>query len=66
MTPISAAGIAGPASLRDIAPQPKWYRCPGASKVGSVSSRQPPTSIRAVGPPMWVIRTLIPVVWDRV
>ena len=30
---------------------------PGGSNVGSVSSRQPPTSISTVGPPMWVMRT---------
>ena len=30
---------------------------PGGSNVGSVSSRQPPTSISTVGPPMWVRRT---------
>ena len=47
----------GPASLRDTVPQPKKYRGPGGSNVGSVSSRQPPTSIRTVGPPMWVRRT---------
>jgi hypothetical protein len=31
----------------------------GGAKVGSVSSRHFPTSIRAVGPPMWVMRTVM-------
>ena len=52
----SAAAIAGPASLRDDVPQPKEYLRPGGSNVGSVSSRQPPISISAVGPPMCVMR----------
>lgn len=37
-------------------PQPKKYRWPGGSKVGSVRMRQPPNSMSAVGPPMWVNR----------
>src|SRR6266545_749088 len=53
----SAAATAGPVVLRDADPQPKVYLRPGASNVGSVSSRSPSTSIRVVGPPMWVIRT---------
>jgi hypothetical protein len=54
---MSEAAIAGPTSLRELVPQPKLYFWPAASNVGSVSSRQPPTSISAVGPPMWVMRT---------
>ena len=50
---------AGPVSFRDDVPQPKAYRRPGSSNVGSVSSRQPPTSISVVGPPMWVISTSV-------
>ena len=46
----SAAAIAGPASLRDDVPQPKEYLRPGGSNVGSVSSRQPPTSISVSRP----------------
>src|SRR5215207_3518825 len=55
--PRSAAATAGPVSFRELEPQPKVYRRPAGSKVGSVSSRHPPTSISAVGPPMWVMRT---------
>jgi hypothetical protein len=43
--------------LPDAAPQPKEYLRPGASNVGSVSRRHPSTSIRTVGPPLWVSRT---------
>src|SRR5580704_1614004 len=51
--------MAGPASFRDMAPQPKWYRRPGGSNVGSVSSRQPSNSNSTVGPPIWVMRTSV-------
>src|SRR5215213_8500168 len=65
--PTSSAGIAGPASLRDAAPQPKAYLRPGASNVGSVSRRQPPTSMRMVGPPTCVAgRRSRPARLDRV
>jgi hypothetical protein len=57
--PISAAAMAGPASFREIAPQPKWYRRPGGSNVGSVNSRQPPDSSSTVGPPICVMRTSV-------
>jgi hypothetical protein len=42
--------------LREVVPQPKKYRWPGGSKVRSVRMRQPPNSMSAVGPPMWVNR----------
>ena len=57
--PTSAAAMAGPITLRDDVPHPKLYFSPGSSNVGSVSSRHPPTSIKVVGPPMWVTRTLV-------
>src|SRR5256885_13143490 len=38
--------MAGPVSFTDPVPQPKLYFRPGESNVGSVRSRQPPTSIR--------------------
>ena len=44
--------------LRDV-PQPKLYLRPGASNVGSVRIRHPPTSISAVGPPMCVMRMVL-------
>src|SRR6185436_18991993 len=40
-------------------PQPKLYLRPGASNVGSVRIRHPPTSISAVGPPMCVMRMVV-------
>jgi hypothetical protein len=38
----------------DSAPQPTDYLRPVASNIGSVSRRHPSTSIRTVGPRMWV------------
>jgi endonuclease G len=57
--PRSAAALAGPVVLWEADLQPKVYLRPGASKVGSVSSRHPSTSSRTVGPPMWVRRTWV-------
>jgi hypothetical protein len=56
---MSEAAIAGPVTLRDIPPHPKEYLPPAESNVGCVSSRHPSTTISAVGPPMWVMRTSV-------
>ena len=48
------AGLrAGPESFRSVA-GPDGYAPQAGSKVGSVGSRTPPNSSRAVGPPMYV------------
>ena len=53
----SAASIAGPVVLVEDVPQPKEYRRPGGSKVGSLRAH-PCASTSSVGPPMWVRRTV--------
>src|SRR6266487_4963029 len=57
--PSSETGSAGSVCLLSLT-GPSTYRLPAGSKVGSVRRRSWPISMRAVGPPIWVMR-----IWSK-